>query len=78
MARPLADERETAYVATGHLLGDDTVQSLVNEVWRRFKSIRDGENSQVYPAISRAALALGMLLGIGWLTFAWRPVAGTA
>ena len=50
MARPLADERETAYVSTGHLPGPETVQSLVNESQRRFKSNRDGTNSQVYGA----------------------------
>ena len=53
MALPLADERETAYVSTGHLPGPETVQSLVNEAQRRFKSIHDGTNSQVYPALAR-------------------------
>lgn len=53
MALPLADERETAYVSTGHLPGAETVQSLVNEAQRRFKSIHDGTNSQVYPALAR-------------------------
>jgi glutaminase len=53
MARSLADERETTYVSTGHLPGPETVQSLVNEAQRRFKSIHDGANSQVYPALAR-------------------------
>ncbi|MCP3445254.1 glutaminase A [Bradyrhizobium sp. CCGUVB14] len=47
------EEREPAYVSTGHLPAPDTVQSLVNEAQRRFKSNRDGENSQVYPALAR-------------------------
>lgn len=53
MARPLADERETAYVSTGHLPGAEAVQSLVTEAQRRFQSNRDGTNSQVYPALAR-------------------------
>ncbi len=53
MARLMADERETAYVSTGHLPGPETVQSLVNEAQRRFKSNHDGANSQVYPALAR-------------------------
>ncbi|MET3908613.1 glutaminase [Bradyrhizobium sp. S3.3.6] len=47
------DEREPAYVSTGHLPSPEAVQSLVNEAQRRFKSNRDGENSQVYPALAR-------------------------
>jgi hypothetical protein len=35
MARLLADEREAAYVSTGHLPGPETVQSLVAEAQRR-------------------------------------------
>src|SRR4051812_17388878 len=53
MARALADERETAYVSTGHLPAPEIVQSLVNEAQRRFQSNRDGTNSQVYPALAR-------------------------
>ncbi|MET4256956.1 glutaminase [Bradyrhizobium sp. S3.12.5] len=49
----IIDERESAYVSTGHLPSPETVQSLVNEAQRRFKSNRDGENSQVYPALAR-------------------------
>lgn len=58
MARPLADERETAYVSTGHLPGAEAVQSLVTEAQRRFQSNRDGTNSQVYPALARVASEL--------------------
>lgn len=53
MARPLVDERETAYVSTGHLPGADAVQSLVTEAQRRFQANHDGTNSQVYPALAR-------------------------
>jgi glutaminase len=53
MARALADERETAYVSTGHLPAPEIVQALVNEAQRLFQSNRDGTNSQVYPALAR-------------------------
>ncbi|MGY4503719.1 glutaminase [Bradyrhizobium sp. GM24.11] len=49
----VVEEREPAYVSTGHLPGPEAVQSLVNEAQRRFQSNRDGENSQVYPALAR-------------------------
>ncbi|EIG62723.1 hypothetical protein ABIB85_000276 [Bradyrhizobium sp. JR1.5] len=39
MARALADEREIAYVSTGHLSAPEIVQALVNEAQRRFQSI---------------------------------------
>ncbi|MEH2486538.1 glutaminase [Bradyrhizobium sp. AZCC 2230] len=52
-SRSAVEEREPAYVSTGHLPAPDNVQSLVNEAQRRFKSNRDGENSQVYPALAR-------------------------
>jgi glutaminase len=35
------------------LPGPETVQSLVNEAQRRFKSVHDGTNSLVYPALAR-------------------------
>lgn len=49
----VVEEREPAYVSTGHLPAPEAVQSLVNEAQRRFQSNRDGENSQVYPALAR-------------------------
>lgn len=51
--RSVVEEREPAYVSTGHLPDAETVQSLVNEAQRRFQSNRDGANSQVYPALAR-------------------------
>jgi glutaminase len=52
-SRSVIDERKPAYVSTGDLPGPKTVQSLVNEALRRFKSNRDQDNSQVYPALAR-------------------------
>ena len=52
-SRSVVDEREPAYVSTGHLPGSEVAQSLVDDAQRQFKSNRDGENSRVYPALAR-------------------------
>jgi len=40
-------------ISTGHLPGPDRVRALVAEAHQQFKSNKDGENSQVYPALAR-------------------------
>jgi glutaminase len=63
-SRSVVDEREPAYALTGHLPGFEVVQALVDDAQRRFKSNRDGENSEACPALAwwppplRLALAL--------------------
>ncbi|WP_424630597.1 glutaminase A [Bradyrhizobium sp. SYSU BS000235] len=47
----VAEERP--YVSTGHLPEDERVQRLVDDAHKRFKPNKDGENSQVYPALAR-------------------------
>jgi glutaminase len=49
----LSANSNQAYVSTGHLPDPKTVQQLVDEAHRRFKSNTDGENSKVYPALER-------------------------
>ncbi|MBR1192424.1 glutaminase A [Bradyrhizobium sp. AUGA SZCCT0160] len=49
----ITQQAERPYVSTGHLPEPETVQALVSEAQRRFKSNSDGENSQVYPALAR-------------------------
>lgn len=44
----------TGYVSTGRLPPNDTVAALVHEAHRRFRSVTDGNNSQVYPALAAA------------------------
>ncbi len=44
---------ENGYVSTGHLPTPDDVQSLVAKAYQEFKRNREGQNSQVYPALSR-------------------------
>src|SRR5262245_55105226 len=42
----------SAYVSTGHLPPNESVATLVAEAHRRFRSVAEGENSQVYPALA--------------------------
>ena len=42
-----------AYVSTGHLPPQQEIEELVEEAYARFKSNRDGKNSQVYPALAK-------------------------
>lgn len=49
----IAEQAERPYVSTGHLPEAGTVQTLVSDAHRRFKSNTDGQNSQVYPALAR-------------------------
>jgi glutaminase len=62
--RPRGEKRaedSKCYVSTGHLPSSHVVQSLVDEAYQRFKSNREGRNSQVYPALAGAP---GGLFGI--------------
>jgi hypothetical protein len=43
----VAEQTERPYISTGHLPGAETVQKLVCDAHRRFKSNTDGQNSQV-------------------------------
>ena len=63
-SRSVVDEREPVYVLTGHLPGSEVVQALVNDAQRRFKSNRDGENSEVYPALARWPPPLRLALAL--------------
>ena len=48
----------SSFVSTGHLPTPERVTALVSEAHAQFKSNTDGENSQVYPALARAASEL--------------------
>jgi len=54
-SRSVVDEREPAYVLTGHLPGSEVVQALVDDAQRRFKV------AQMYAGMFSLAL-LGYLL----------------
>jgi glutaminase len=42
------------FVSTGHLPPPEAVQAIVTETHERYRGVRDGENSQVYPALASA------------------------
>ena len=48
-----AVQAEQPYVSTGHLPEAETVQQLVSDAHRHFKTNTDGQNSQIYPALAR-------------------------
>jgi glutaminase len=56
---------DAPYISTGHLPGPDRVKALVAEAHARFKSNRDGQNSQVYPALSRVPAQLFGICVVG-------------
>jgi hypothetical protein len=44
---------EASYVSTGHLPSPEQVQRWVDEAHQRYRSIAEGANSPVYPALER-------------------------
>jgi glutaminase len=50
---PVLTHTEHPYVSTGRLPPGADVQRLVQEAHDRFKSDKDGQNSQIYPALAR-------------------------
>jgi glutaminase len=44
-----------AYVSTGHLPAPEWVQAAVAEAYQRFRSVDEGRNAQVYPALTHVA-----------------------
>ncbi len=55
MEEPMSADGSTrpSYVSTGHLPPDKQVTALVLEAYKRFRTNADGQNSEVYPALSR-------------------------
>jgi glutaminase len=48
----------TTYVSTGHLPSPGDVQALVGQAYERFKTNREGTNSNVYPALEQVPSSL--------------------
>ncbi|MGH6905369.1 MAG: glutaminase, partial [Geminicoccaceae bacterium] len=53
---------EPPYVSTGHLPPPELVRALVDEAHERYRSVAEGKNSDVYPALARVP---SELFGIG-------------
>jgi glutaminase len=47
-----------SFISTGHLPAPKVIKNLVKEAYKRFKSERQGQNSQVYPALARVPARL--------------------
>jgi glutaminase len=61
----IAEQTGRPYISTGHLPEPETVQKLVSDAHRRFKSNTDGKNSQVYPALARVPSELFGICVVG-------------
>src|SRR4051812_40727293 len=44
---------ECPYISTGHLPPSVLIRALMTDAFQRYRSITEGENSQVYPALAR-------------------------
>jgi glutaminase len=65
-AQPADDEpAEPSYVSTGHLPAPERVRALVDEAHARFRSVTDGRNSEVYPALARVPSELFGICVVG-------------
>jgi len=64
--RPDRDEdARPAYVSTGRLPDPELVRALVAEAYERFKSVAEGKNSEVYPALARVPADLFGICVVG-------------
>jgi glutaminase len=52
-ARTIEQPAAASYVSTGHLPPPELVTTLVCEAYERFRSNKEGKNSDVYPALAR-------------------------
>jgi glutaminase len=63
--RTKTDDAGVSYVSTGRLPAPDQVRALVAEAYDRFKSNTLGQNSQVYPALTRVSSNLFGICVVG-------------
>lgn len=61
----LSVKNHRAYVSTGHLPPPEQVKALVTEAHKRFKSDKEGKNSQVYPALAKVPSKLFGICVVG-------------
>jgi glutaminase len=62
---PLEGGGEASYVSTGHLPTPEQVQRSVDEAHQRYRSVTEGECSQVYPALARVPAGLFGICAVG-------------
>src|SRR5262245_64075301 len=63
--RPKSDDFGPSFRSTGHLPPPDQARALVVEAFERFKSNKEGQNSQVYPALARVPSELFGICVVG-------------
>jgi glutaminase len=56
---------EPTYVSTGHLPPPDLVRALVDQAHERYRSVAEGKNSDVYPALARVPSELFGICVVG-------------
>src|SRR6478736_8679801 len=59
------DDGAASYVSTGHLPSPEQVQRWVDEAHRRYRSVTEGANAQVYPALARVPSDLFGIAAVG-------------
>jgi glutaminase len=65
-AQPAGDgPAEPSYVSTGQLPSPELVRALVNEAHERYRSVAEGKNSEVYPALARVPSELFGICVVG-------------
>lgn len=53
------------FVSTGHLPSPEQVRRSVEEAHERYRTVTEGENSQVYPALARVPAGLFGICAVG-------------
>jgi glutaminase len=56
---------DSPYVSTGRLPAPERVRALVSEAYEKYKSVTEGENSNVYPALARVPSELFGICVVG-------------
>ena len=62
---PLQRHDDAPYVSTGHLPSPEQVRRSVDEAYERYRAVAEGENSRVYPALTRVAAELFGICAVG-------------
>src|SRR4029453_18645765 len=62
---PLQRHDDAPYVSTGHLPSPEQVRRSVDEAYERYRTVAEGENSRVYPALTRVPAELFGICAVG-------------
>ena len=62
---PLQRHDDAPYVSTGHLPSPEQVRRSVDDAYERYRTVAEGENSRVYPALTRVPAELFGICAVG-------------